>query len=334
MDFAADPWHLRLRPAHRDEDDYADLADVPAPDREGRLEELVSATHVGMDVHLGPERPAASFRAWVRRRRIEDLVLVDVGCDPCSGIRGRRRAARAESLYLGVTIVRQGRETVIAGDATADLRPGNAVVWRSDQPVRFRVHETQIKRTLLIPMAALSEISGGAGLLRTEALDGAAPSTQLLTGYLDVLARTMSRLTAPAVSAARQAALELFAAAVRQHGGSAAGATVFPTLAALENWIEKRLLVGDVTPAAIAAAHGMSVRSVYRIFEEADETVSGFVRARRLARACRDLAAGTDPISDIAVRWGFSDASHFARAFRAQYGCAPRDYRAAAAARR
>jgi AraC-like DNA-binding protein len=231
-------------------------------------------------------------------------------------------------------VARHGRETVVVGDTAADLRPGDAVVWRSDQPVRFRVHEPQVKQTLIVPMAALTEVRGGEDLFRAVALDGTAPCTQLLTGYLDVLSRTMDRLTAPALSAARCAALELFAAAARQHANSPADGTVLPPLALMEAWIEKRLAAGNVTPAAIAAAHGISVRSVYRVFEEAGQTVSAFVLARRLARARRDLAAGADSISGIAVRWGFSDASHFARSFRTQYGCTPRDYRTEAAARR
>jgi AraC-like DNA-binding protein len=32
-------------------------------------------------------------------------------------------------------------------------------------------------------------------------------------------------------------------------------------------------------------------------------------------------------ITDIAFAWGFSDQSHFNRRFKAEYGCAPRDYR-------
>jgi AraC family transcriptional regulator, positive regulator of tynA and feaB len=78
----------------------------------------------------------------------------------------------------------------------------------------------------------------------------------------------------------------------------------------------------------------MSVRSVYRVFEETGETVSVFVQARRLVRARRDLATGRDPVSDIAARWGFADASHFSRAFRARYGRTPRDFRAEVTARR
>jgi AraC family transcriptional activator of tynA and feaB len=118
--------------------DYVDLAGVPVADREDRLAELVSTTHVDMAVRLGPEASAASFQAWVHRRWLEDLALVEVGVDPCSGMRGKRRAARTDELYLGVMVLQRGMETVALDDITSDLHPGDAVVWRSDQPPSSR----------------------------------------------------------------------------------------------------------------------------------------------------------------------------------------------------
>ncbi len=47
---------------------------------------------------------------------------------------------------------------------------------------------------------------------------------------------------------------------------------------------------------------------------------------RRLEQCAKDLCdprrAG-ERIAEIAFRWGFGDASHFSRAFRQQFGCAP-----------
>ncbi|MEU0469779.1 helix-turn-helix domain-containing protein [Amycolatopsis sp. NPDC006131] len=301
--------------------DVHDLTAVPAAERETRFEELVAETHVDMAVRLG--RPAESFRASIRRRRIDDVVLVETACDPCSGRRGPRRAARTGRPYLGVMVVRRGRETVALGDTTADLRPGDVVVWRSDRPARFEVHAPQRKQTLIVPLAALADVPGGHRLFRTVVLDGSAPAVRLFTGYLGVLSHTLDRLGPAELATARSAALDLFSAAA-QHDSAPA------PLALMEAWIERHLASGEVTPAAIAAAHGMSVRSVYRVFAEAGTTVAAFVRDRRLARARRELATGADPIADIALRWGFADASHFTRAFRARYGCTPRDHRAGA----
>ena len=312
-------------------DGYWDLTEVAASKREATFEEFLSTALVDMAVRIDATWTAASFQSWARRRWIQDLALVEAGCDPCQGMRGKRRAARAADPYLGVTVLREGSETLVVGDATFDMRPGDAVVWRSDQPIRFQVHSPQIKQTLIIPLIALEETSGGNFLFRPLLLDRTAPATELFTGYLALLARTLDRLSASEMRAARSAALELLIPAARHHVTAENGGATEPPIALMKDWIEQRLRLGDITALSIAAAHGMSVRGVYRVFEEAGETVGAFVRARRLARARRDLAAGAGSIADIAVRWGFSDPSHFARAFRAEYGCAPRDYRTSAA---
>ena len=310
-------------------DGYWDLTEVDASKREATFEEFLSTALVDMAVRIDPTWTAASFQSWARRRWIQDLALVEAGCDPCEGMRGKRRAARAADPYLGVTVLREGSETLIVGDTTMDMRPGDAVVWRSDQPIRFQVHSPQVKQTLIVPLTALAEVNGGNVLFRPLLLDRTAPATELFTGYLALLARTVDRLSASEMRAARSSALELLVPAARQHAEN--GGATEPPIALLQDWIEQRLLSGDISAPSIAAAHGMSVRGVYRVFAEAGETIGAFVRGRRLARARRDLAAGAGSIADIALRWGFSDPSHFARVFRAEYGRTPRDYRASAA---
>jgi AraC-like DNA-binding protein len=63
--------------------------------------------------------------------------------------------------------------------------------------------------------------------------------------------------------------------------------------------------------------------------------VAGWIRERRLERCRRALL---DPalrhwsVSAIAAHWGFVDAAHFSRVFRAAYGLPPAEYRLAAGA--
>jgi AraC family transcriptional activator of tynA and feaB len=47
-----------------------------------------------------------------------------------------------------------------------------------------------------------------------------------------------------------------------------------------------------------------------------------------------DQAMRGQPVGEIAFAAGFNDLSHFSRAYRARYGCAPRDARRAATASR
>ena len=124
------------------------------------------------------------------------------------------------------------------------------------------------------------------------------------------------------------AALELFIGALRSDSDVCSAQIVRPALrASIERYIDRHLLTGAVTPAALAAAHWVSIRTVNRVFSATGQTVGEVVRVRRPARARADVTESDQPISNIAQRWGFSDTSHFSRTFKAHYGCSPTDYR-------
>jgi len=291
-------------------------------------QQVLSETHLSWSVAV-PARPAG-FTASVRRSWIDDLALVDCECDPCSGTRQRRQLGETDGEFVIILITRAGRETVSQGDAEANLQPGDAVAWVSTQPARFAVWERLSKRSLLIPRSALDEVGARAWVNAGATLDGAAPATRLLTSYLDVLSRSLAELGPAAVTAARNATLELVVGALHADAGTGSAATVRPALrAAMDRYIDQHLLDQAIGAGAVAHAVGVSVRTVNRVYNASGQTVSEVVRGRRLARARDHLAEGTDPIAVIASRWGFSDSSHFSRTFKAHYGDSPRHYREA-----
>ena len=77
----------------------------------------------------------------------------------------------------------------------------------------------------------------------------------------------------------------------------------------------------------------MSVRALHALFEDADTSVAGLVRAERLARCLEDLQRPNGgSVTDIAFRWGFCDAAHFSRVFKREFGATPTEVRQAAIA--
>ncbi|MFD5567522.1 helix-turn-helix domain-containing protein [Streptomyces cadmiisoli] len=317
------------------------LDGVPPKEREQRWQEVVSATHFDTRVRLSPDHPGQAFRASARRVHVDDLALVDTRCDPCTGVRSRGRIQDGGADHVIVVFTRAGRETVAQDGNTRELLPGGGAVWDSASATRFQVWEPLVKRSLVVPRSALREVGGPRGPVRG-VLDQAEPATKLLADYLDVLARTAEELSPAAVASARTAALHLVSAALHADRGRpgpvAAGSVPLPLpvplrRAAVVRWIESNLNRPDLTPALVAQGHGLSVRTLHRLFEESGETVAGFVRTRRLARARADLTAGEEPVSVIASRWGFADPSHFTRAFGEAYGTTPTRYRADARTR-
>jgi AraC-like DNA-binding protein len=95
-------------------------------------------------------------------------------------------------------------------------------------------------------------------------------------------------------------------------------------------FIEQRLGDTDLAPATIAAAHFVSVRYLYRLFETQHTTVAAWIRHRRLERCRKDLAdpgLAATPVSAVATRWGLPDSAQFSRMFRRTYGLQPSEYR-------
>lgn len=94
--------------------------------------------------------------------------------------------------------------------------------------------------------------------------------------------------------------------------------------------IEQRLQDDDLTPAFLARELNISVRQLYRLFENHDDTVCRYVQKKRLERCAEELAnpgRSSHSITEIAYKWGFADSAHFSRAFKKAFQCSPRDYR-------
>lgn len=78
------------------------------------------------------------------------------------------------------------------------------------------------------------------------------------------------------------------------------------------------------TLAEMAALAQTSVRRLQEAFTEyVGATPTAALRDIRLAHAHNDIESGAGTISDIAARWGFSNASRFAAAYRRRYGDRP-----------
>jgi transcriptional regulator GlxA family with amidase domain len=104
--------------------------------------------------------------------------------------------------------------------------------------------------------------------------------------------------------------------------------------AEIRRYVRTHLQDPTLGPGPIARAYSMSVRALHALFEDADESVAALVRRERLTRCMEDLQRlGGGSVTEIAFRWGFSDAAHFSRVFKREFGATPSEVRHTAAAR-
>jgi AraC-like DNA-binding protein len=103
-------------------------------------------------------------------------------------------------------------------------------------------------------------------------------------------------------------------------------------LADIENYILMNLTDPDLCYDKVAASCGISPRYLCYLLKANNTSFSDLVWKNRLPQA-RDWlvspAMRDYPIHEIAFMSGFKSAAHFSRMFKANYGCPPREFRAA-----
>jgi AraC-like DNA-binding protein len=120
--------------------------------------------------------------------------------------------------------------------------------------------------------------------------------------------------------------LEVLASAVRQ--GDAGQRQRTPVwLGRVREYIHEAYLepVDIASLAEIAGVHPAHLSRVFR--EQTGLPVGAYVRRLRIDWAANELVRTDASLSDIALRAGFADQSHFTRAFKRQIGLTPGCYR-------
>ncbi len=290
-----------------------------------RWRELVNATHQAWDM---PRGSGDGFLGSVHRRTLGQGEILFCVCDPCKGRRGRLELAASAEPMVGVLFVLAGEEKLTSRGNDVFLRPGFFTVWDTTQPLAFETSSRLRKLTLLLPAAQIENVLGTAHRPpTTQALDARIGCGTVLLEQLQSLVRMPQELDAASQEVVLQTSITLLAATIRPQLKPAA-VVAERIVARAEAHIIRWLQDPELTIESVARVLGISRRQLDRAFAESGRSVSRFIWFERLEHCRQDiLLEHAATLSEIAFRWGFSDAGHFSRAFRRAYGITPTQYR-------
>ena len=292
---------------------------------------ILATTHLSFDVTISDRTPGR-FNGGVVRRAVADIMLVDCMAAP---FRGRRDADRIGASgpigsedVLGFQFVHKGFEVVREGDRELTLTPGQIAIWDGAQPTEIEIVKPFHKRTLLFPRQRVLSVCPRLGELRSLPSLDSSGSARLLVRYMNALAIESQHLSGSAAVSAANVALELLRAAVEPELPTGKAAERAALRAEIRLYVRAHLQDPNLGPTSIARAFAISVRALHALFEDGDESVALMVRNARLRRCLEDLQLRNGgSVTDIAFRWGFSDAAHFSRIFKRKFGVTPSEVR-------
>lgn len=299
-------------------------------DQLGHWVEVVCRTYVDLDVSLLSDSP---FRAGIDLTSLGDTVFAELHATALRADRRPAEIARATAEYA--ILIQQQSGTMIVSQDGRDVRlvPGAAAIVDTTRPYTLYAPEPIRQIVLHCPHHQLRTRVRSMRAVTAACIAGGSPIGALLAGTLAMLARERGRLAPAQAEAVGRYALDLLATSLE--ATPEAGAAVFSRgaaalLARINAYLRDNLADPELAPAGIAAAHGISVRQVHRLFHESGDTVAAAIRRSRLDRCRADLE---DPrqrarsITEVALRWGFNDSAHFSRAFKARFSITPRHAR-------
>lgn len=262
-------------------------------------------------------------------RRIGRLLLRRIHAGASRALRGSFERNRDQGAYFCLAFLTGGRELLDTGNARIVLQPGDIATWHSSQSLSFESSGTMDKLSLYVPEECIEwMVPHPASYAGLHLKHDSGPGT-LLAAYLNCLCNNFAAQDERTEVEVQEMTLALVGAAIAAHGpadGNSPRTALFERIVA---FIDRNLENSALKPSQIADAAGISLRYLHLIFAERGQTVAGWIRARRLARCRAELSKPYFTVTEIAFRWGFSDAAQFSHAFKAQYGLSPRLFRQA-----
>jgi len=283
-------------------------------------------------VALNPTRTSNGvFTGTVKAHPLSSINVTTISSVQQKIYRGPSEISKmpAEVYFLNLQV--KGQCRMSQGGREAIVEPGDFAIVDSTEPYlndyfsdeweqhSFRIPQHLLRPRLQAPQRSCAvRIAGDSGI------------GKVVVDYLMSVARNTTQSSTEAAvlgsSLIDLVALSLGATVNAQDAGKANARKAM--YSSIINHIAMNATDPDLSPAKVATHFHLSTRYLHKILEDGGQSFGRILLDKRLERCALDLQSGNGrSISEIGLRWGFNDLSHFSRTFRQRFGMTPREYK-------
>lgn len=236
-----------------------------------------------------------------------------------------------------LALLRKGATSLSQHRSECTIGAGDLMLWDTSRPSDNQMPATggEVRATILmLPHDVLPLRSQRLDQILARRIRGDRGLAAILASFMTSLEEHGAECTPEELRRLSSVAVDLAAACLAQQ---LAAEDLLPSEVRTQALVQRILAfidhnLGDpeLNPAAVAAHHHISVRTLHQLFRGQEESVHARIRRRRLERCRADLADPAlrgRPVGAIATRWGFSGPEVFSRSFREAYGVSPTEFR-------
>ncbi|QTY25513.1 helix-turn-helix domain-containing protein (plasmid) [Ralstonia solanacearum] len=295
--------------------------------------EVICGMQAPVQTHVIGDTP---FSGRLAVERLGAVLLCRFRSTPVRYVRGQREIDRDPGDTFGASLTLTGRAIIAQDGKEVVQHPGDIVLFDTTRPFDYVLPSGDDQIVLDIPRALLQSCLPNADAFLCTVLSGGSKLGGLVGQMLRDVGTDGPRAGgaggADAAVAARLGTTVVHLLATAFEVESESGKSVPPppagprTLAKVQAFMRDRLSDPGLDIACIARENHVSVRALHRLFAAEGTTAMRWLWQQRLLAGYQALAAGRGQrVSEVALMCGFTNFSHFSRAFRQAFGMLPTD---------
>lgn len=300
-------------------------AEAPRNHESGYWREVIGTTYFQLQLQFpDDQRFSGTLEAWklgiASLSRLESHAL---------RYERKRQHCQAQEPQILVTIPRLSEVEFSQLGRQTRCAPGQFILEHGDEPYEFGYAQANNMWVLKVPESALHARVGSIGRFCAQHFDATHGLGRLFSDYLDLITRHCSQhQSAAALSLMGIQLIDLLGTALKEAPSvlqSSLSVVRTAHLARIEAYARQHLGNPRLSPEALAAHSGISLRYLHNLFKDTEQSVSQWIRSLRLQAAYEQLLSSPpgSSLAQIAYACGFTDQAQFSHAFRKQYQMSP-----------
>ena len=295
-------------------------------DRYNAWRDAICDVYVHVDVKAtDPDR----YRGFIRETKFGDVAMTDILLSEQRIRRNRTHISRLDKECYYIQLIQSGSVSVVQRGETHRSNAARGAIFCASEQYELYGHGEVRSLYLELPRDAFAQRFPRERIPVVGSINTTQGLGRITADFCASLATEGTKLGDENRVKLGDQLMDMLALTFLNAEGEASGmerSIQHARLRAVQHWIEQHVADPDLSLEKVAAANGMSLRSLHHLFEQCEMSVSEWIWHRRLQLAYDSLARGDGrSITAIAFDHGFNSSAHFSTMFRRKYGNSPRD---------